>query len=58
MLTGFCRAIAKPSQITDKLYLCGESEMGNSAILKCLEIKYILVVGRNLEIKHPDVKFL
>jgi hypothetical protein len=54
-MLGFSSLIAKPSMIEEKLFLCGESEMQNLGVLKCLEIKYILVVGKNLEVKFPNV---
>jgi hypothetical protein len=54
-MLGFSKLIAKPSMIHEKLFLCGESEMQNLGVLKCLEIKYILVVGSNLNIKYPNV---
>jgi hypothetical protein len=50
-------AIKKPTRIMEGLYLGGENEANNLAILKNLGIKYILVCGRNLTCPFPDVKF-
>jgi hypothetical protein len=47
-----------PSQICEKLYLGSQLDAQNKAILKNLDIKYILVVGKNLTLNFPEVTYL
>ena len=46
-----------PSQICEKLYLGSQLDAQNKAILKNLNIKYILVVGKKLTLNFPEVSY-
>ena len=45
----------KPSEVLDRLFLGGLFDANRKEILQSLGIKYILIVGTNLQANFPNV---